>query len=78
MPDFRPASQDIAAVKLMKQRRMISPLLKGDIAQAIHKGAPEWASLPTAKGGSYYGGQPAKSIEALEVKYRAALANYQK
>lgn len=77
MPDFSPRSQDIAAVKLMQRRGMIEPLLRGDFATAIHKGAPEWASLPTERGGSYYGGQGAKTLNSLRSVYSNALNRYQ-
>lgn len=73
MSDFSAASQDVAAVKLMKRRGMIQPLLEGDVAKAVHKGAPEWASLPKEGGGSYYGGQTARSLEQIEAKYKEAL-----
>ncbi|HEX7314731.1 MAG TPA: peptidoglycan-binding protein [Pyrinomonadaceae bacterium] len=76
MPDFSARSQDIAAVKLMQRRGMIEPLLRGDLRTAVFRGAPEWASLPTARGGSYYGGQPARSIEQIETRYRSSLAQY--
>ena len=62
----------------MRQRNMITPLLNGDFRQAVHNGAREWASLPTAQGGSYHRGQPARSIERLEQVYNDALARYQR
>lgn len=74
MPDFQAKSQDIAAVKLMKKRGMIEPLLTDNLRQAVFNGAPEWASLPTEGGGSYYGGQPARTITEIEKKYKEALA----
>lgn len=77
MRDFSPRSQDIAAVKLMQRRGMIEPLLRGDIRTAVFRGAPEWASLPTARGGSYYGGQPARTIREIETRYNASLERYQ-
>ena len=77
MKDFSPRSQDLAAIKLMQRRGMIEPLLRGDFTGAIHKGAPEWASLPTSKGGSYYGGQGAKNIGDLRDVYSASLRLYQ-
>lgn len=77
MKDFSPRSQDLAAIKLMQRRGMIAPLLRGDFNGAIHKGAPEWASLPTASGGSYYG-QGAKSLSSLRSVYAKALKSYQK
>lgn len=76
MPDFSPHSQDLAAIKLMQRRGMLEPLLKGDFAEAIHKGAPEWASLPVAGGGSYYGGQGAKSFNSLRGVYSNSLHRY--
>lgn len=77
MKDFSPRSQDLAAIKLMQRRGMIAPLLRGDFNGAIHKGAPEWASLPTASGGSYYG-QGAKSLSSLRSVYAQALRRYQR
>jgi hypothetical protein len=57
---------------------MITPLLNGDFRQAVYNGVREWASLPTPQGGSYYGGQPARSIEQLERVYNDALARHQR
>ncbi|NOT46489.1 MAG: peptidoglycan DD-metalloendopeptidase family protein [Acidobacteria bacterium] len=74
MPDFSPRSQDLAAIKLMQRRGMIEPLLRGDFAEAIHRGAPEWASLPTASGHSYYG-QGGKTLSSLRSVYNTALRN---
>ena len=74
MPDFSAHSQDVAAVKRMKMRGMIKPLLEGDIEAAVNKGSLEWASLPKAGGGSYYGGQTARSIDQIETKYESAFA----
>jgi muramidase (phage lysozyme) len=76
MPNFNAASQDIAAVKLMKRRGMITPLLANELRTAVTNGAPEWASLPTAAGGSFYGGQPAKSFQQISATYNEALKKY--
>lgn len=76
MPDFSARSQDLAAIKLMQRRGMIEPLLRGDFAGAIHRGAPEWASLPTVSGGSYYG-QGAKTLNSLRNVYNTALRTHQ-
>ena len=73
MPNFNARSQDVGAVKLMKRRRMIEPLLSGDLRTAVTRGAPEWASLPTATGGSYYGGQPARTYSEISARYTSAL-----
>ena len=74
MQDFQPKSQDIAAVRLMMMRGMIEPLLTDNLRKAVSKGAPEWASLPTEGGGSFFGGQPARTISEIEKKYNEALA----
>lgn len=73
MTDFTPHSQDIAAVRKMQLRGMIKPLLNGNVIAAVHKGAPEWASLPKASGGSNYSGQSAHSLSAILARYQAAL-----
>lgn len=70
--DFSPRSQDIIAVKLMMRRKMIEPLLKGNVRLAINRGAPEWASFPMANGQSYHK-QPVKNIEILERVYNESL-----
>ncbi len=77
MPDFSPRSQDLGAIKLMQRRGMIEPLLRGDFTGAIHKGAPEWASLPVTSGGSYYGGQGAKTLGDLRGVYSNSLRRYE-
>jgi len=74
MQDFQPKSQDIAAVRLMMKRGMIEPLLTDNLRKAVSKGAPEWASLPTEGGGSFFGGQPARTISEIEKKNNEALA----
>jgi hypothetical protein len=70
---FGPQEQDIAAAYLADQR--LKPL--GGLAALDKQGmspqvaaalAPEWASFPTMKGGSYYG-QPSKNIKELQTQY---------
>ena len=63
LPDFGPASQDKAALELMRARG-INPDTDPITRETLAKLAPEWASLPTMQGASYYG-QPVKSFEAL-------------
>ena len=48
LPDFSPASQDAAAVELLRQRGALGPLGRGDLAGAIAAAKKEWASLPGA------------------------------
>jgi muramidase (phage lysozyme) len=62
LPDMSPASQDVAAVYLIRGRKALPDVLAGRIEQAIIKCNKEWASLP----GSPYG-QPVKTMaQALE------------
>lgn len=61
---FGPQQQDLAAIYLMKQRG-VDPERDPINAQTIAKLAPEWASLPTLSGKSYYG-QPVKSLNQLQ------------
>lgn len=46
LPDFSPASQDIAAVGLLKRSGALAHVLDGDFATAIRKANKVWASLP--------------------------------
>lgn len=66
---FDPKSQDLAALHLIERRGALEPFLKGEkFGTVINKLAPEWASLPTSGGGSYYG-QPSKSLGDLYKYY---------
>lgn len=67
LPDFSPASQDLAAVYLIHRRGALDDVIAGRIEQAIAKTAREWASLP----GSPYG-QPTKTLEQALAVYAAA------
>jgi muramidase (phage lysozyme) len=66
LPGFDPKSQDLAALYLIdKKRGALDPFLKGEkFGTVLNKLAPEWASLPTSSGGSYYG-QPSKKLGDL-------------
>lgn len=73
LPDFGPKSQDIAALKLARER--LKPI--GGLAVLENEGlsprvanalAPEWASFPTFSGRSYWG-QPVKSLAQLQARY---------
>ena len=61
---FGPQEQDLAAIYLMK-RRGVDPTKDPITPETIAKLAPEWASLPTLQGRSYYG-QPVKSLSELQ------------
>lgn len=73
LSDFGPQSQDLAAVRLMRNRLMpiggLSVLEKEGFSPRVSAAlAPEWASLPTEKGQSYYG-QPVKKLSDLQKLY---------
>jgi muramidase (phage lysozyme) len=53
LPDFSPASQDFAAVCLIKRRGAYSDVLAGRFDTAIRKCQNEWTSLPGAKEARY-------------------------
>jgi muramidase (phage lysozyme) len=67
LPDFSPASQDVAAVFLIRRRGALADVRAGRFDDAIAKCAREWASLP----GSPYG-QPVKTLERVREVYAAA------
>jgi muramidase (phage lysozyme) len=71
---FGPAEQDIAALDLARNRLIdlggLSYLKqKGLTREALAALAPEWASLPTMEGRSYYG-QPVKGASELQKVYQ--------
>ena len=70
LTQFDPKSQDLAALYLIdKKRGALDPFLKGEkFGTVLNKLAPEWASLPTSGGGSYYG-QPSKKLGDLYKYY---------
>ena len=66
---FTPEEQDLQAVYLLDNRRALEPLLRGeDVGSVINMLAPEWASLPTRQGRSYYN-QPVKDLGELKSYY---------
>lgn len=67
LPDFSPASQDQAAIWLIRRRGALEDVEAGRLTEALRKCSPEWASLPFA---SY--GQPTKSYDSCEKIYLAA------
>ncbi|MDZ7593219.1 MAG: glycoside hydrolase family 104 protein [Thiobacillus sp.] len=46
LPDFSPASQDLAALGLIAYRGALPAVLAGDVATAVAKLKNEWTSLP--------------------------------
>lgn len=65
LQDFGQASQDIAAVWLIRRGKALDDVLAGRVRQAIAKLGNEWASLPS----STYG-QPTKTLEHALRVYR--------
>ena len=60
LPDFSPASQDKAAIQLVKDRD-VDPFAKittlSQFKNTLHKLSPEWAGIPNKYGVSHYEGQ---------------------
>jgi lysozyme len=70
LPDFSPASQDRAAVELIRQRGALADVRAGRFAAAVEKCKKEWASLP---GAGY--GQRENSLAFLQGTYVNAGGN---
>jgi muramidase (phage lysozyme) len=69
LSDFSPKNQDIAALRLIERRGALDPFLKGaKFGEVMNRLSPEWASLPTNQGKSYYG-QPVKKLGDLYSYY---------
>jgi hypothetical protein len=66
--------QDRAALQLAANRGVTADLLKkeGFSANVSNKLSPEWASVPSLNGKSYYG-QPVKSLSSLQNVYTQSL-----
>lgn len=72
--DFGAASQDQAALHLIERRGALVAVDRAGLdVETLARLAPEWASLPTRSGSSYYG-QPVKRSEDLLRFYRQQLA----
>ncbi len=71
LPDFTPASQDAAAVYLIRRRGALADVKAGRFAEAVRKCAKEWASLP----GSPYG-QPVKTMAQARQTYETNGGTY--
>lgn len=67
LTDFSPASQDAAAKELIRRRGALDDVYAGNIASAISKCKPEWASLP---GAGY--GQHENAMSTLLAAYQSA------
>lgn len=67
LADFSPASQDAAAIELIRQRGALADVRAGNFAAALDKCKKEWASLP---GAGY--GQHENSFARLQQAYITA------
>jgi lysozyme len=70
LPDFGPASQDAAALELIRRRGALKDVDAGRITAAIAKCAPIWASMP---GAGY--AQPERKLNTLLASFTAAGGN---
>jgi lysozyme len=64
LPDFSPASQDAAAIELIRERGALEDVKAGRFATAVEKVRRVWASLP---GAGY--GQPERQLASLQAAY---------
>lgn len=67
LPDFSPASQDLAALELIRERGALGDVQAGRFADAVGKIKPVWASLP---GAGY--GQPERPLLQLAATFSQA------
>jgi len=67
LPDFSPASQDAAAIELIREAGALGDVDAGRFALAVRKVRKIWASMP---GAGY--GQPEVALERLQAAYQAA------
>lgn len=67
LPDFSPASQDAAAVELIRERGALGDLMAGRLSEFVRKCAPIWASLP---GAGY--AQPERKFASLQAAFQSA------
>jgi len=73
LQDFGPASQDQAALYLIEKRGVLGHFDRHGLSDhVLARLSPEWASLPTASGGSYYG-QPVHNAQDLQRFYASEL-----
>jgi len=83
LKDFSPESQDLAMLYKVRQRLMpvggLAALTKeGTLSPALQDYlAPEWASIPTAEGGSFYG-QPVKRSSQVSAWFDEGARNASK
>jgi len=72
LPDFGPASQDVAALELIAERGAADDVRSGRFADAVYKCRKTWASLPGA--GYNQRENPIKALEAAYIRAGGTLA----
>ena len=72
LPDFSPSSQDQAALELIR-RRGVDPDRDPPTPQNVNKLSPEWASLPTLQGGSYYPNQKSRDFQFVKDAFNSPI-----
>lgn len=65
LPDFSPASQDAAAIELLREVGALALIERGDLAGAVAAARRTWASLP----GAGYAGQGERSFASVQSSY---------
>jgi muramidase (phage lysozyme) len=68
LPDFSPASQDAAAVELLRECGALDRLAVGDLAGAVARARKIWASLP----GANYAGQGMRTMAQVQAWFTGA------
>ncbi|MFG6097372.1 AAA-like domain-containing protein [Leptothoe sp. ISB3NOV94-8A] len=76
--DFSPASQDLAAIELLREKGSLAQIEAGNFKSAIYNASSYWVTLPDADGESYYesAGYQARSIDNLQFMYDLFYARY--
>jgi lysozyme len=67
LPDFSPASQDAAAIELLREIGALPLIQQGKITEAIRVASSQWASLPFSTAG-----QPKRSLDDVLAYFREA------
>lgn len=67
LPDFSPASQDAAAVELLREKGALDAIKRGDLVAAVAAARRTWASLP---GAGY--NQPERSLAWVQNQFTNA------
>jgi muramidase (phage lysozyme) len=73
LSDFSPATQDLAAVDILRSVKADADILRGDLEAALDKASRRWAALPRGKGCTgRYPPQPSIAFDTFAAHYRTA------